>query len=144
MDTIAIRKRDRAIEFLQESQSEVGRLVGEIDVDLQDRKFIPAQARNGIPLADMHFQPLARLFQNLIENAERYADPDRSPRLEISAVDEGASVRLDFADNGVGIDPRFQETIFGMFRRVDTTKKGTGIGLAAGLFWFGQGKLRLP
>ena len=74
--------------------------------------------------------PLHRLFQNLLENAERYAAPGRPARLEISAEDEGPRVRIDFRDNGIGVDPRFVETIFGMFRRVDTKKKGTGIGLA--------------
>jgi signal transduction histidine kinase len=39
------------------------------------------------------------------------------------------SVRLWFADNGVGIPKEAQERIFKMFQRLDKSYDGTGVGL---------------
>lgn len=83
-----------------------------------------------LPTVGGYETQLRRLFQNLFENAERYAAPDRPARLQLSAHDEGAHVRIDFRDDGIGVDPESHEAIFGMFRRVDAKKEGTGIGLA--------------
>lgn len=106
---------------------DLGRLAEDVaeDLDLElDLQLGP------LPTIEGYETQLRRLFQNLIENAERYAAPDRPARLTISASGQGDRIRIDFRDEGIGIDPRYQETIFGMFRRVDTKKKGTGIGLA--------------
>jgi signal transduction histidine kinase len=40
-----------------------------------------------------------------------------------------ASVRLWFADNGVGIPKDAQDRIFKMFQRLDKSYDGTGVGL---------------
>ena len=39
-------------------------------------------------------------------------------------------VILFVQDNGIGIDPQFQERIFGLFNKLDARSEGTGVGLA--------------
>ena len=74
--------------------------------------------------------PLVQLFQNLIGNAIKYRS-DAPPVIRISAEEGENSWILSVEDNGIGIDPKYFDYIFGVFRRLHGSQKsGTGIGLA--------------
>jgi PAS domain S-box-containing protein len=75
---------------------------------------------------------LALVFQNLIENGITFRKEEEPPRIHISAVEENEHSKFSVSDNGIGIDPRYQERIFRMFQRLHTRaeRPGTGIGLA--------------
>jgi PAS domain S-box-containing protein len=75
---------------------------------------------------------LIQLFQNLIGNAIKYQNPG-IPRVHVSsAKDGGPKWTFSVQDNGLGIEPRYFERIFGMFQRLHKREEfaGTGIGLA--------------
>jgi light-regulated signal transduction histidine kinase (bacteriophytochrome) len=78
---------------------------------------------------------LHQVFQNLIANALKYRAGE-PPRIHVSAANisaaRGASCCFSVQDNGIGIDPRYKEKIFGVFKRLHHDQKygGTGIGLA--------------
>jgi PAS domain S-box-containing protein len=75
---------------------------------------------------------LVQLFQNLVGNAIKYQSPG-IPLVHISST-KNAGTKWIFAvkDNGLGIDSRYFERIFGMFQRLHKREEfdGTGIGLA--------------
>jgi signal transduction histidine kinase len=75
---------------------------------------------------------LEQLLANLLGNAAKFVPPDRHPEVEVRAARDGAWWRFDVADNGVGIDARDTERVFGMFARLHGAEEypGTGIGLA--------------
>ena len=77
--------------------------------------------------------PMESLFQNLIENAVHFRDPDRPLRIEIEAepADDGF-FQFTVRDNGIGIAPEYHDKVFVIFQRLDPTAfpSGTGIGLA--------------
>jgi len=73
---------------------------------------------------------LTEVFQNLIANAVKYMGEQVMPRIEIGARSAEAEVVCFVRDNGMGIDPRYHEKVFGLFERLDATNEGTGIGLA--------------
>ncbi|MCR6629990.1 MAG: PAS domain S-box protein [Magnetospirillum sp.] len=75
---------------------------------------------------------LTRLFQNLIGNALKYRSPHRPPQVRVTAAADGPLVRVDVADNGIGIEPQYYERIFRIFQRLHGigSYDGTGIGLA--------------
>jgi Bacteriophytochrome (light-regulated signal transduction histidine kinase) len=75
---------------------------------------------------------LSQLFQNLIGNAIKYRARDREPRIEITAQRAGAEWIFTVRDNGIGIDPKYAERIFGIFKRLHGPGEysGTGVGLA--------------
>lgn len=74
---------------------------------------------------------LSRLFQNLIGNAIKFHG-DKPLKIHISADHKGDEWVFSVKDNGIGIDPKFAERIFVIFRRLHTKEEyeGTGIGLA--------------
>src|ERR687891_2163698 len=53
-------------------------------------------------------------------------------RIEIGTVgtDHKGKPIFFVRDNGIGIQPQFQERIFGLFNKLDQNIEGTGIGLA--------------
>lgn len=87
---------------------------------------------NGLPAIDADPAQIHSLFFNLIGNSLKFRRPDVAPRIRIQSRKTGSMVRIVFADNGIGIDPRFKERIFQIFQRLHGPQdyEGTGIGLA--------------
>ncbi|MFC5849681.1 PAS domain-containing protein [Deinococcus petrolearius] len=75
---------------------------------------------------------LAQLFQNLLGNALKFSAPGAAPQVQVGAVRHGNQWQITVADQGIGIEPAYQERIFEMFQRLHTRDQyeGTGLGLA--------------
>jgi light-regulated signal transduction histidine kinase (bacteriophytochrome) len=84
-----------------------------------------------LPVVSVHESRLAQLFQNLIGNAIKYGDK-QLPRVHVSAVERDGWSVFSVADNGIGIDRKFADYIFGLFKRLHNRQEypGSGIGLA--------------
>jgi light-regulated signal transduction histidine kinase (bacteriophytochrome) len=87
---------------------------------------------DGLPIVDGDAAQLVQLFQNVVGNAVKFVAPGVTPSVEVRAERAGAHWRFTIEDNGIGIEPRHAERIFGMFQRLHTRDEfeGTGIGLA--------------
>lgn|GEM_PF-5248158 len=72
------------------------------------------------------------IFANLIRNALTYRSKERTPVISVGYVDFVDHYQFFVRDNGIGIDPKFADRIFGMFTRLHSADQypGTGIGLA--------------
>ena len=75
---------------------------------------------------------LEEVFANLIDNAIKYIGEDNEyPRIEISGYVIGDKVRYLISDNGVGIRPEDQASLFQMFTRFHRqAAEGSGLGLS--------------
>jgi PAS domain S-box-containing protein len=77
---------------------------------------------------------VVQVLANLLANAAGFTPADGTGRVVVRARDEGARVRVEVEDNGVGIAPEDHERIFEWFEQAgaprDRSRKGTGIGLA--------------
>jgi len=73
---------------------------------------------------------LTQCLSNLVGNAVTFVPPGVVPHVKISAVTRDKRVRVSIQDNGIGIDPKMHEKIFGIFHRLSRDYEGTGIGLA--------------
>lgn len=76
------------------------------------------------------YPPLLRqLFQNLISNALKFQPGGQAPRVEVGRTpDDGFYVK----DNGIGMEPKYQDRSFLLYDRagVGDEFEGSGIGLA--------------
>lgn len=84
-----------------------------------------------LPMVMADSSQLEQIFQNLIGNAVKFA-AGGPPRVHISADRVGEQWIFSVRDNGIGIDPRYHERIFGIFQRLHSREAypGTGIGLS--------------
>lgn len=84
---------------------------------------------------------LKQLFSNLIANSVKYASPDRSPEIKITASPVPMTYNgqdrqfynvIHVSDNGIGFEPQFAESIFNIFTKLHASSeyKGSGVGLA--------------
>ena len=86
---------------------------------------------HSLPIVRMRDVHLQQLFQNLIGNAIKYRREER-PQISISTKRKDSRWVFALKDNGIGIHPKYQEQIFGIFKRLHGNDQysGTGIGLA--------------
>ncbi|MFL7869703.1 MAG: ATP-binding protein [Anaerolineales bacterium] len=75
---------------------------------------------------------LVGVVQNLVDNACKFMGDQPEPRIEIgqTKADEDGHPVFYVRDNGIGIEPQYQERIFELFHKLDAHSPGTGIGLA--------------
>jgi PAS domain S-box-containing protein len=73
---------------------------------------------------------LDEIWQNLVDNACKFMGDQKEPRIEIGVETRDAEPVFFVRDNGIGIDPRYQAKVFGLFEKLDQAAEGTGVGLA--------------
>jgi len=90
---------------------------------------------------------IIRVFQNLIENAVKFKNKTELPKIHISCTKHNNMYQFSVADNGIGMEMKFKESVFIIFQRLHSVKDypGTGIGLSickriierhGGAIWF--------
>jgi PAS domain S-box-containing protein len=115
-----------------------------LDVDLNkcvsvacEKLFHPIQLEKAVlEIEDLPviqgFEPLlVQLFQNLIGNAIKYRS-EATPVVKVACESDEGGVRIFVRDNGIGIDTKYQQQVFSLFKRLHHREDyvGTGIGLA--------------
>lgn len=84
-------------------------------------------------LSDFYSSPqiVHSVFQNLIENAFKYRNPNTdSPMLKLKGEVNEDFLEIQFIDNGIGIPAEYINKVFEMFFRADShNKNGMGLGL---------------
>ena len=124
--------------------SRVGQVVGELsDCRLSDIAHQAVESLTGkieecgieleiddMPSAQVDTTRMREVYQNLIENAIKYMGEQQAPRIRVGAEVKDDMLHCFVSDNGIGIEDKFQEQIFGLFQRLSNDNSGTGIGLA--------------
>ncbi len=85
-------------------------------------------------LPDIHGDTtqIEQLFTHLLDNAAKFHPPQSSitPKISISAHDDGQMWRFEISDNGIGIDDEYHDKVFRMFQNLHPDQyAGIGAGL---------------
>lgn len=99
--------------------------------DLARRRNVQMQIHSPLPTVNFDPTRLTQIFLNLITNAIKFMGDQKEPRVEIGGSRQEGFVEFYVKDNGIGIDPQYQNLVFGVFQRLkEVDVEGTGIGLA--------------
>lgn len=84
-----------------------------------------------LPTVPADATSIARVFQNLVANGLKFRG-DRPPKVHVWAQKEDGGWVFSVKDEGIGIDSRFHDRVFQLFRRLQPRHlyEGAGIGLA--------------
>jgi len=85
-----------------------------------------------LPTITSYTSELFQVFSNLIGNALKYQMPNKKPVITISSKDVKTHWEFSIEDNGIGLDEKYFEQVFVIFKRLHNKEKysGNGIGLA--------------
>jgi len=87
--------------------------------------------RDELPAVSADRTQLVQLVQNLVGNAIKFHG-EEPPHVHVAARKPEKEWVFSVQDNGIGIDPKYQDRVFKVFKRLHTRDEypGTGIGLA--------------
>jgi len=118
----------------ESGQVDCGQLLKEVltDLNVATQETNAAVTASPLPVINAYRTQLKQLFQNLIFNAIKFRQKDIAPIINITATPKEEYWQFSISDNGIGIDPKNQDKVFGMFQRLHSRKEyeGSGIGLA--------------
>jgi signal transduction histidine kinase len=91
---------------------------------------LEVQIAANLPVLYVDRPRVLEVFQNLIENSIKFMGDQPKPRIEIGATENGEEAVFFVRDNGSGINPAYQDKVFGLFSKLDSESEGSGVGLA--------------
>lgn len=101
-----------------------------LSVDQQITERGAIVTHDPLPAVAGDFEILTKVLQHLLRNALEYCEAT-PPRIHISYRRVNLNWVFSVQDNGLGIDPEFQDRVFGVFKRLHGKEHpGNGLGLA--------------
>jgi signal transduction histidine kinase/DNA-binding response OmpR family regulator len=121
-----------AVELIPVSLEEVvEEVLTQLEADIRGKEA-DVTVEKPLPQVMGHYATLVQVVANLLTNGIKFVAPGVRPRVQLWTEERDDRVCLRLRDNGIGIDPEYQERIFHVFERLHgiETYDGTGIGLA--------------
>jgi signal transduction histidine kinase len=109
----------------------VHHVLGELRGEIHER-HAEVVVDTALPVVLGERSVLEQIVLNLLTNALKFVAPGVAPRVTIKAREEGDMIIVRVTDNGIGIPAVYQDRIFRVFERLETSRQypGTGVGLA--------------
>lgn len=111
-----------------DSEAVLGGVLLTLDKDI--RESGAEITHDPLPEFAFDFAQLTQVFRQLIGNSLKFRGA-QPPVIHLSAEQTDEAVTFSVRDNGIGIDSRYHEQIFGVFKRLHREEyAGNGMGLA--------------
>jgi signal transduction histidine kinase len=121
----------------QDTTSEINtqELVNKVLTDSESlfkMKKIAVDTVGAFPIINANQRKFEEILRNLVSNAIKYIGSENpAPRITIGVNDNPFEYAFYVKDNGIGIDPQFQDKLFGLFYQLDiSNRQSSGIGLS--------------
>jgi PAS domain S-box-containing protein len=131
-DLLSLSRAGRVVSTFTEAPSlEIARNAASSLRDRVEENGIELVIADNLPTIYCDAERMYQVFQNLLVNAIKFVRGTKNPRIEVAYEDKGDFHQFSVGDNGIGIDPKYHQTIFEMFRRLEETEnpEGSGLGL---------------
>jgi signal transduction histidine kinase len=71
------------------------------------------------------------IFRNVVENSIlfRKTQPGAQPFIDVNISNQTDTIEITVADNGIGVEERYQPQLFDLYFRASQASKGNGLGL---------------
>jgi len=109
----------------------VGKLLARLVSHLHPDENVEITLPKGDIIIPAYEVLMEQIFSNLLSNALKF-NQSQKPHISVEYREKGDAWELSVRDNGIGIESRHFDKIFGIFQRLHTQEEyeGTGIGLA--------------
>jgi signal transduction histidine kinase len=122
-----------SVGYAKESEEPVDlhALVRRVLSNLSLPDHVSVEIEGHLPIVHCHDKHIAQVFESLLSNATKYADPSNG-RVTVRCREEPADWQFSVTDNGPGIDEEYHEKIFEIFQTLETKdlSDNMGIGLS--------------
>jgi two-component system, sporulation sensor kinase E len=135
----------------------IGHLIKELNKSYPETEI---QIKGELPVLTINETKAIQIFQNILDNACKYRDPNRDSKIEIRCLNIFGFFEFQIEDNGIGIEKKHESRVFEIFQKLNNNQESNGVGMSivkkiidnyGGKIWFesevGQGttfKFNLP
>lgn len=125
----SVADRSDKPEEIADLNASVDEILGQMMDTIQSRNAFVKHSN--LPVLRMAPAHVGLLFSNLLSNALKY-NTSEQPVVSVDCKETEADYLISVSDNGIGIDNKYAEQIFEIFKRLHTSMEyeGTGVGLA--------------
>jgi len=97
-----------------------------------DARGVKVEVGENLPTVFVDQIRVTQVIQNLLDNSAKFMGNQTDPVIMLGAqgFDTDGKPILFVKDNGIGIDSRHFDSVFGLFHKLDIDADGTGVGLA--------------
>jgi signal transduction histidine kinase len=121
----------REVDFIPINLNElITKVLQTLEVNIQEQNAIIKYGKLPIVLGSQI--QLFQVFQNIIANAIKFIPKNVRPFIEVSVSEKDEKACIAIKDNGIGIEEKYHDRIFSLFKRLHNSQEfqGTGLGLS--------------